>query len=500
MDEGALSQGPVHFIGIGGIGMSGLAEVLLAKGVQVQGSDLAPNANTERLAAKGARLFFGHRADNVANARLCVVSSAIRPENVERLAAKAAGIPLCHRAELLAALVKPYRTVAVSGTHGKTTTTAMIATLLAEGGCDPTVICGGVLEARGTNAWVGQGTWAVVEADESDGSFLKIAADVVVITNIDPEHLDHWGRFEALRAGFRDFAAQVSRDGVAVLCVDHPEVARLAAELSDINVIGYGFSPSADLRAEGVMLENGQSSFSITVSGSHQQQKIDRVFLPVPGRHNVSNALAAAAVGLHLGLSPETIRQGLAAYRGVARRFTRVGTIGGVTIVDDYAHHPAEIAATIAAARTVLPRGARLIAVHQPHRFTRLAHLFADFITCFDEADLVGLLPVYPAGEDAIPGATSEALAAALVKRGRPPRLLTAAEDLAAMICAEARAGDLVLCLGAGTISAWARALPQALAARGFGCSAASAEAAVSATGAAQELARRGAQTQGGNR
>ena len=455
--------GPFHFIGLGGIGMSGLAEILLDAGYAVQGSDQKGSAITDRLAAKGARVFVGHDAAHVAGAGVVVVSTAIRASNPELVAARAAGVPVIHRAQLLAEVMRTGPSVAVGGTHGKTTTTTLVATLLDAGGFAPTVVNGGVIHAYGSNARMGTGPWVVAEADESDGSFNRLPVTVAVVTNIDPEHLEHWGSFDALREGFRRFVRGVPFYGRAVLCLDHPEVAQLAAEVTDIPVTTYGLNPGADLGVEGLRFENGKSHFDILVRHSGTHRKIEGCELPVPGLHNVSNALAAVAVGLHLGMSDAAIRAALAGYRGVGRRFTRVGEAGGVTVIDDYGHHPVEIAATIAAARQAVAPGARVIAVHQPHRYTRLSSLFDQFAACFDGADAVGLLPVYSAGEDPIPGATTEALIAALAARGRPARLLTAEAELADLVRAQARPGDLVLCLGAGTISAWAQVLPARL-------------------------------------
>jgi len=452
--------GPVHFVGIGGIGMSGIAEILLDRGVAVQGSDLKASPITDRLAAKGARVFVGQDGAHVAGARVVVVSTAIRPGNPELMAARAAGLTVVHRSGMLAALMEGRPTVAVAGTHGKTTTTTMVAAMLDAGGFDPTVINGGVIHAYGSNARSGTGDWLVAEADESDGSFNRLPVTVGIVTNIDPEHLEHWDSFEALQDGFTRFARSVPDDGLAVLCRDHPRVADLAARMTDKPVVTYGLQPGADLVAEGKRFENGKAHFSIRVNRPGDDRIIEGCELPMPGDHNISNALAAVAVGLHLGMSDDRIRAALAGFRGVGRRFTRVGQADGVTVIDDYGHHPVEIRATLAAARQSVGPGARVIAVHQPHRFTRLSNLFADFAACFDAADAVGLLPVYAAGEDPIPGATSEALIAAMAARGRPARLLGDQDDLLALVRAEARPGDMVVCLGAGTISAWAQALP----------------------------------------
>lgn len=456
--------GPIHFIGLGGIGMSGIAEILLDQGFQVQGSDLKASAITDRLAAKGARVFVGQEAGNVAGAGVVVVSTAIRPENPELAEARARGLPVVHRSEMLAELMRLSLTVSVAGTHGKTTTTTLVAAMLDRGGFDPTVINGGVIHAYGSNARSGAGAWMVVEADESDGSFNRLPTTIGIVTNIDPEHLEHWGSFDALRDGFRRFVRGVPFYGRAVLCIDHPLVADLAREMSDKPVTTFGFSPDADLVAEGLRFENGKAHFDIRVREGTNSRKIESCTLPMPGDHNVSNALASVAVGLHLGMGDDDIRAALAGFSGVGRRFTRVGEAGGVTVIDDYGHHPVEIAAVLRAARQSVAPGARVIAVHQPHRFTRLSSLFPDFAACFDGADAVGLLPVYPAGEDPIPGATSEALLAAVRARAaKPAHLLTGEDDLLALVRDQARPGDMVVCLGAGTISAWANALPARL-------------------------------------
>ena len=457
--------GPFHFIGVGGIGMSGIAEMLLAEGLAVQGSDLKGNAQTERLAAKGATIFEGQRAANLAGAGTVVVSTAIRPDNPELAEARRLGLPVVHRSQMLAELMRNSPAVAVAGTHGKTTTTTLVAAMLEAGGFDPGVINGGVIHAYGSNAKAGSGEWMVVEADESDGSFNRLPASVGIVTNIDPEHMEHWQSFDALRGGFVRFLAALPTDGCAILCLDHAEVAALVDLPRAAPSITYGLKPGAMLVAEGARFENGKARFDIRVNLPGEDRIIESCELPMPGLHNVSNALAAVAVGLHLGMSDAAIRAALAGFEGVGRRFTRVGEVGGITVIDDYGHHPVEIAATLAAARQAVGEGARVIAVHQPHRYTRLHALFDDFATCFDSADAVGLLPLYTAGEDPIAGASSEALAAAMASRGGPPvRLLPDEAALADLVRAHAGPGDMVVCLGAGTISAWARALPARLA------------------------------------
>lgn len=456
------SLGPIHFAGIGGIGMSGIAEILLHEGFRVQGSDLKASAITERLERLGARVFIGQEAANIAGAAVLVVSTAIKADNPELVAARAAGLPVVRRAEMLAELMRLRSTVSVAGTHGKTTTTTMVATLLDAGGLDPTVVNGGVIHAYGSNARAGTGEWMVVEADESDGSFNLLPTTVAIVTNIDPEHMEHWGTIEALRVGFDAFVARIPFYGLAVCCVDHDEVRALVGRVRDRRVMTYGFSEGADLRAVGLRYEGGQAHFDIAVKGG---EGIAGCTLPMPGDHNVSNALAAVAVARHLGMEPDAIRSGLAGFQGVARRFTRVGEAGGVSVIDDYGHHPVEIAAVLRAARQALGGRGRVIAVHQPHRFTRLSALFADFCVCFKDADVVGIANVYAAGEAPIAGASRDDLVAGIRTHGHPSvHAVGTEDDLEALVRAHAAPGDMVVCLGAGTISAWAQGLPARLA------------------------------------
>ncbi len=455
--------GPIHFIGIGGIGMSGIAEVLLNLGYSVQGSDLRETPITRRLANLGAQILIGQRAANLGAAEVVVVSSAIRPDNPELAAARARGLPIVRRAEMLAELMRLKFNVAIGGTHGKTTTTTLVATLLDAGGLDPTVINGGVIHAYGSNARAGTGEWMVVEADESDGSFNRLPATIAIVTNIDPEHMEHWGSFDALREGFYNFASGIPFYGLAVLCTDHPEVQMLAGRLTDRRVVTFGFNAQADVRATNLRYDAGAACFDIVLRA--EGRRIENCRLPMPGDHNVSNALAAVAVARHLGMTGPEIREALAGFKGVNRRFTRVGEVGGVTIIDDYGHHPVEIAAVLRAARQALGGAGRLIAVHQPHRYSRLSGLFDEFCTCFNEADIVGIAPVYAAGEDPIEGASQDALVAGLRRHGhRSVHAIDGEDDLTALIRAEAQPGDMVVCLGAGTISTWATALPGRLA------------------------------------
>ncbi len=451
--------GPIHFTGIGGIGMSGIAEVLLTHGYRVQGSDLKPSPITERLQGLGAEIFIGQRAENLRDAEVVVISTAIRPDNPELMAARAAGLPVVRRAEMLAELMRLRSNVAIAGTHGKTTTTTLVAALMDRGGLDPTVINGGVIHAYGSNARAGAGEWMVVEADESDGSFNRLPATIAVVTNIDPEHMEHWGSFDALRQGFHDFVSNIPFYGLAVCCTDHPEVQALVGRVTDRRVVTFGFNAQADVRAVNLRYAKGVAHFDIALQA--EETVIEGCTLPMPGDHNVSNALAAVAVARHLGMKATDIRAALAEFGGVNRRFTRVGEANGITVIDDYGHHPVEIAAVLRAARQALDdTGGRVIAVHQPHRYTRLSSLFEEFCACFNEADLVAIAPVYAAGEEPIAGASRDDLVAGLVRHGhRAAHAIDSEEELEALVRAHARSGDMVVCLGAGTISAWAQGL-----------------------------------------
>ncbi|SIQ07236.1 UDP-N-acetylmuramate--L-alanine ligase [Paracoccus thiocyanatus] len=458
--------GPIHFIGIGGIGMSGIAEVLMTLGYQVQGSDAKRSKITDRLECLGATVFEGQRAQNIGEAGVVVISTAIRKGNPELEEARRRGLPVVRRAEMLAELMRLKSNVAIAGTHGKTTTTTMVATLLDAGGFDPTVINGGVIHAYGSNARAGAGEWMVVEADESDGSFNRLPATIAIVTNIDPEHMEHWGSFDALRRGFQDFVSNIPFYGLAVCCTDHPEVQALVGKLTDRRVATFGFNAQADVRAINLRYENGVAHFDIALQAEADQGEvpvIEGCTLPMPGDHNVSNALAAVAVARHLGMKRAQIREALARFAGVGRRFTRVGEVGGVTIIDDYGHHPVEIAAVLKAARQATK--GRVIAVHQPHRYSRLSGLFDDFCTCFNEADVVAIAEVYGAGEEPIPGATRDDLVAGLIAHGhRHARAVMDEGDLERLVREQARPGDMVVCLGAGTISTWANNLPERLA------------------------------------
>ncbi|MGL4280305.1 MAG: UDP-N-acetylmuramate--L-alanine ligase [Albidovulum sp.] len=454
--------GPIHFIGIGGIGMSGIAEVLITLGYRVQGSDAKASKITDRLVKLGATFFEGQRAENIGEAAVVVMSSAIKKGNPELEEARRRDLPVVRRAEMLAELMRLRSNVAIAGTHGKTTTTTMVATLLDKGGFDPTVINGGIIHAYGSNARAGAGEWMVVEADESDGSFNRLPATIAIVTNIDPEHMEHWGTIDALRKGFFDFVSNIPFYGLAVCCTDHPEVQALVGRVTDRRVVTFGFNAQADVRAVNLTYKAGIAHFDISLAS--EGQMIEGCTLPMPGDHNVSNALAAVAVARHLGMKKDEIREALAGFGGVNRRFTKVGEVlGGVTIIDDYGHHPVEIAAVLKAARQAIEgnKGARVIACHQPHRYTRLSNLFEDFCTCFNEADVVAIAEVYAAGEDPIPGASRDDLVAGLIRHGhRHVRAILDEADLERLVREQAKPGDIVVCLGAGTISSWANALP----------------------------------------
>ncbi|AWD20933.1 UDP-N-acetylmuramate--L-alanine ligase [Fuscovulum blasticum] len=461
-----LELGPIHFVGIGGIGMSGIAEVLITLGYRVQGSDAKASKITDRLVKLGATFFEGQRAENIGEAAVVVISSAIKKGNPELEEARRKKLPVVRRAEMLAELMRLRSNIAVAGTHGKTTTTTMVATLLDKGGFDPTVINGGVIHAYGSNARAGAGEWMVVEADESDGSFNRLPATIAIVTNIDPEHMEHWGTIENLRKGFLDFVSNIPFYGLAVCCTDHPEVQTLVGRVTDRRVVTFGFNAQADIRAVNLTFDGATSKFDILLQNEGADSRIEGCSLPMPGQHNVSNALAAVAVARHLGMKRDEIREALAGFAGVNRRFTKVAEVNGVAIIDDYGHHPVEIAAVLKAARQAVSGtpGARVIAVHQPHRYSRLSNLFDDFCTCFNEADVVGIAEVYAAGEDPIPGASHDDLVAGLIAHGhRHARAVIDEPDLARLFREQARPGDIFVCLGAGTISAWANALPARL-------------------------------------
>jgi UDP-N-acetylmuramate--alanine ligase len=461
-----LNIGRIHFVGIGGIGMSGIAEVLHTLGYSVQGSDIADSANVHRLREAGIPVAVGHDAANLGDARVVVVSTAVRRDNPEVAAARARFIPVVRRAEMLAELMRLKWAIAIGGTHGKTTTTSLIACMLEAAHLDPTVINGGIINAYGTNTRMGDGEWMVVEADESDGSFLRLPAVIAVVTNMDPEHLDHWGTQEAMVAGYDQFVANIPFYGFAVLCIDHPAVQQMIARLSDRRIVTYGFSPQADVRAVNLRPDKAGSTFEVVVTDPDRARDRSRRMgpfrLPMLGSHNVQNALAAIAVGVEMEISDIILRDAFLGFKGVKRRFTRTGEAGGITIIDDYGHHPVEIAVSLKAARQA---GARdVIAVVQPHRFTRLQSLFNEFCTCMNDAGTVIVADVYAAGEPPIPGIDRDTLVEGLRASGhRSVVPLPTPARLAEMVHAIAKQGDIVVCLGAGSITQWAATLPAEL-------------------------------------
>ena len=457
--------GIVHFVGIGGIGMSGIAEVLHNLGYGVQGSDQNEGANVERLRKKGIKVYIGHHGDNLGDAKVVVASSAIKQDNPERVAARERRIPLVRRAEMLAELMRFKNAIAIGGTHGKTTTTSMVGTLLEAGGLDPTVINGGIINHLGTNVRLGDGDWMVCEADESDGTFLKLPADVAVVTNIDPEHLDHYGTYEAVKKAFRDFVENVPFYGFGVCCIDHPEVQAMVARITDRRVVTYGQNRQADVRFSNLEIAGANSKFNIDIRDrdTGEVTHIAGLELPMAGLHNVSNATAAIAIAHELGVDSEGIRKGISQFSGVKRRFTHTGSWNGVEIFDDYAHHPVEISAVLGAARAATK--GRVIAIKQPHRFTRLESLMGDFCSCFNDADVVMVAPVYRAGETPIEGVDEHALVAGLKAAGhRNASAIKGPEEIAGRVAAIAEPGDFVIFLGAGDITKWAYELPEQLA------------------------------------
>jgi UDP-N-acetylmuramate--alanine ligase len=466
-----LTIGTLHFVGIGGIGMSGIAEVLHNLGYAVQGSDVADNYNVQRLKKLGIKVEIGHKAENLGEASVLVVSSAIKPDNPELLAARAALLPVVRRAEMLGELMRLKWSVAVAGTHGKTTTTSLVAAVLEGANFDPTVINGGIVNAYGTNARMGAGDWMVVEADESDGTFVKLPATIGIVTNIDPEHLDHFGSFDGVKAAFERFIENIPFYGFAALCIDHPEVQAMIPRVSDRRIVTYGFSPQADVRAVNIQPGADGSVFDVTISERLADPRtIQGVRLAMLGMHNVQNALAAIAVANEMGVDNEAIKGALSKFQGVKRRFTKTGTWNGVTIIDDYGHHPVEIQAVLKAARQALRAspGSKVIAVVQPHRYTRLMSLFEEFCTCFNDADMVVVADVYAAGEPPIEGINKEALVEGLQAHGhRQVMALSSPEALPDLVREHTKPGDLVVCLGAGNITQWANSLPGQLEAGG---------------------------------
>ncbi|WP_449471346.1 UDP-N-acetylmuramate--L-alanine ligase [Sphingobium chungangianum] len=462
--------GTIHFIGIGGIGMSGIAEVMHNLGYKVQGSDVAEGYVVEGLRKKGIDVMIGHKAENLGDAAVVVTSTAIKKGNPEVDLALEKRVPVIRRAEMLAELMRLKSTVAVAGTHGKTTTTSMVAALLDAGGVDPTVINGGIINSYGSNARLGKSDWMVVEADESDGSFLRLDGTLAVVTNIDPEHLDHYGSFDKVKDAFVEFVENVPFYGAAMLCLDHPEVQAILPRVQDRRIVTYGFSAQADIRGENVQPIPGGNRFDVQIrERDGSLRRIEGIEMPMPGRHNVLNAMAAIGVALQMGIDDATIQTGFAKFGGVKRRFTKVGEIptgqGVATVIDDYGHHPVEIKAVLAAAR----EGAkgRVIAVVQPHRYTRLRDLMDEFQQAFNDADIVYAAPVYPAGEQPIEGVDSAELVAGLKRRGhRHAATVEGADDLARVIADDLQADDMVICLGAGDITKWAAGLATAVAAK----------------------------------
>ncbi|MES2493934.1 MAG: UDP-N-acetylmuramate--L-alanine ligase [Pseudomonadota bacterium] len=466
--------GTIHFVGIGGIGMSGIAEVMHNLGYAVQGSDIAEGYVVEGLRALGITVAIGHRAENLGDAAVVVTSTAVRRDNPEVVAALESRIPVVRRAEMLAELMRLKNTVAVAGTHGKTTTTSMVAALLDAGGVDPTVINGGIINSYGSNARLGASDWMVVEADESDGSFLRLDGTIAVVTNIDPEHLDHYGSFERVKECFVEFIENVPFYGAAVLCIDHPEVQAIIPKVRDRRVITYGFSAQADVRGEAVVPVPGGNRFNVVLrQRDGSSRRIEGIELPMPGRHNVQNALAAIAVAVEMGCGDNVIRTGFGKFTGVKRRFTQVGEVGGAIVIDDYGHHPVEIRAVLSAAREGVPKtgsGGRVIAVVQPHRFTRLRDHLEEFESAFNDADIVYAAPVYPAGEQPIDGISSDTMVAGMKARGhRSAQAVAGPDELADVLAQTVQDGDTVVCLGAGDITRWAAGLADAIRVRRAG-------------------------------
>jgi UDP-N-acetylmuramate--alanine ligase len=459
-----LDIGVIHFVGIGGIGMSGIAEILHNLGYKVRGSDLADSYNTKRLRDKGIPVEIGHKAENLADASVIVVSSAVRADNPEVQAARAKLLPVVRRAEMLGELMRLKWSVAIGGTHGKTTTTSLVAALLEAGHFDPTVINGGIINNYGTNARLGAGDWMVVEADESDGTFVKLPATIAIVTNMDPEHLDHYGTVEAMNHAYEEFVKNIPFYGFAALCIDHPVVQAMIPRLADRRIITYGFSPQADVRAVDLQMNPDGGVFKVIITDRFREtsREIDAVKLPMVGQHNVQNSLAAIAVATEMGVDDATIRKGLAGFGGVKRRFTKTGEAKGVIVIDDYGHHPVEIKAVLRAARQATK--GKVIAVVQPHRYTRLHNLFEEFCTCFNDADAVLVADVYAAGEQPIEGANAESLVQGLKERGhRHAEHMADPKNLAKQVAPMVGPGDFVVCLGAGSITYWAHSLPAEL-------------------------------------
>jgi UDP-N-acetylmuramate--alanine ligase len=466
MSQLPLTIGRIHFTGIGGIGMSGIAEILHDMGYDVSGSDRTESANVKRLRDKGVDIKIGQLPEHINGVAIVVISTAIKPDNPEVVEARRQFLPIVHRAEMLGELMRLRWSVAIAGTHGKTTTTSLVATLLDSGGIDPTVINGGIITGWGSNARLGGSDWMVVEADESDGSFSRLNPTVAVVTNIDPEHLDYHGDFGNLKLAFRNFVASIPFYGFAAVCIDHPVVQRMMPEISERRIITYGLSTSADIRAINLTPQDGEMRFDVQLSRrmNRKEQDIGGIILPMLGEHNVLNCLAAISVALEMGIDADAIRNGLEKFKGVGRRFEHKGTAGGIMVIDDYGHHPVEITAALNAARMLKPDH-QVIAVMQPHRYSRLRDLFEDFCGCFNNADHVLIADVYAAGEDPIEGADRDSLVQGLQAFGHPsPMAMSSPETLAKQVAELARDGDVVICLGAGSITQWAAELPEQLA------------------------------------
>lgn len=465
----------IHFVGIGGIGMSGIAEVLFNLGYKVSGSDVIESANIKRLRELGLMIHLGHDATNITHAQIVVVSTAVSKENPEVLAAKQQGIAVVQRAEMLAELMRLKFSVAISGTHGKTTTTSLMAALFDEAGLHPTIINGGILNAYHTNARLGSGDWVIAEADESDGSFTKLFPTFAVVTNIDEDHMDFYKDFDDIRKAFSTFLERIPFYGAAIMCVDHPEVEKMAKTLLDKRVITYGFSKDAHVRGVNIVQTPEGTSFDVDITPSshaslYRQEniavtllprRIKNLFLPMVGMHNVQNVLSVVAMALELGFSDAVIKNALSHFKGVKRRFTQVGQCHGMTIIDDYAHHPVEIQTTLKAARQATT--GRVIAVLQPHRYSRLNAFFEDFVHSLDLADIAIIAPVFSAGESPLEGVNSTTLAQRMHALGHNVYEITEQSDLAPLLRHIGQPGDLILCMGAGSITYWAASLPQEL-------------------------------------
>ena len=452
-----LNLGPIHFIGIGGIGMSGIAEILVNLGYSVQGSDIKKTHITERLSTLSVKIFYDHDKENVSNCSVVVISSAIKKENIELSFAKQLGIPIVSRAEMLAELMRMKLNIVVAGSHGKTTTTSLVASIAEAGNLDPTVINGGVIKAYGSNARLGEGDWMVVEADESDGSFNKLPVTIAIVTNIDKEHLDYYGSFPNLKQAFERFISSVPFYGIAICCIDDKNVAKVISHVKDRKIITYGFSENADITIRNISVDEKGTRFDL-------DDKITNIYLrdfhlPMIGQHNALNACAAILAASNLSIPLKFIKDALGKFEGVARRFTRIGFFNGATIIDDYAHHPAEIKAVISAAKEIATR--RIIVVHQPHRFSRLKSLFTDFSKCFRDADIVGITPVFAAGEPQISGFDSKTLINSVTRSGmQKVEYVENEASFSRFLRNNCNKGDIFLTLGAGSITSWVNNLP----------------------------------------